>query len=518
MRTTILSVFLCLASIIAYPQTSYDILFSSSEHDEVGLFVLNDQFNNEQILSMYYECNLWDTVTPCTIRQFIYRIGISGDTIRWPFNDVRGDTTFMIEKIIKDPEGNYLWIGYGYDDYVGNRKKAFDYFAKWDSNYELIWETTHQRPSEFDPYMTTLCTHVLPLQNGNYLVGTSVTTVTTIENIEYYLMEVDFLNGNVLKEKIHNLWGYCYLMGLTYGFDSSEIMLHSASIYMNECNRSTPGIVYLDTETYDTIRTYCYNRDDDDPEKYWCVHLPYNAALYDNNTLIVAGTGDCTDLYGTDWPQHLFIYKYDSTMNLVERRFLTDQDTVIDAAWIDNLDINDNNEILVVGNHNRQTGTYVSKYDYIYVAKLDVNLQLIAERYIGGDAYYTAWSMAATNDGGVVITGTRYDYLVNDSEFDAFIIKTTGDLWVSQHENSNIPIHAAIVYPNPGDDNFTIRTTEYPSVLEIYNSTGVLVIVNKIDRLITQINTSQYKTGLYNWILKQDNRIIDSGKWIKSNK
>jgi hypothetical protein len=83
--------------------------------------------------------------------------------------------------------------------------------------------------------------------------------------------------------------------------------------------------------------------------------------------------------------------------------------------------------------------------------------------------------------------------------------------------SSSIPVHSAIVYPNPGNQQFTIRTTEYPSVVEIYDVYGNLQIKHKIEQRITQINTAKLFNGLFTWVLKKDDIILDKGKWVKTN-
>lgn len=499
-----------------FSQSSYNILFNSSEFDEVIWFVYDDKPNNEQIVLLNYECEGFDSV--CITRQKIYSISNYGDTLRWPFADRRNDTTFLVNSLIRDENGDYFMTGLAYSENSGPLRKAFDYYSKWNSNHEIIWESFHLRPPDFNPYMASDGIKILELINSNYLVGMTVTTVDTIMDIRYYFVEVDPMDGNVAKEKVLDLGGSSELQSLTYNLDSTEIILHSSRIYMRDCNRNTEGAVFLDPMTYDTLDTYCYNRDDDDPLKYWCVTTPYNAKVSKEGTLIVAGTGDCINATNRFIEHYLFAYKYDASFNLLDRKFLTNKDTIIDASWYESLDINDDNEILLAGNHDRQIGPWSSHYDYIYLAKLDQNLELISERYLGGDAYYTTYSMTATSDGGMVVAGTRFDYLINDFERDAFVIKTNGDLWVGEQENTSIPVHSAIAYPNPGNSQVSLRTTEYPAIVEMYDVYGNLRLVKHIDQLNTVINTTHLSDGLFTWVLKKNHIIIDKGKWIKMDK
>ncbi|NOX86111.1 MAG: T9SS type A sorting domain-containing protein [Chlorobi bacterium] len=498
--------------LLSNAQYSYDLLIRTPE-DEKAEFVYHDKLSDEQIMIVIVDCNS-STDTNCTAQCSIYTIDNTSDTTLWPFEDHRGDTLFSINNLVREETGDYFMTGIGWTlDSIGRPNDVFDYNTRWNSNHESLWETIHQRPQQFNGYSKSDMFNILKLINGNYLIGKSI--YAGDPRRYYYLTEVDPNTGTVIKEKVMPFRGG-YLQGLTYTIDSTEIMLHAGgSIYMRECKRNTEGVIILDTATYDTIRSYCYNRDNDDPEKYWCVHLPYNAKIRKDNKLIVGGTGYCHNVQQGVIERYLFVYQYDSGFNLLKRVFLTNPDTIIDAGWYQSMDINQDSEICLVGNHNRQKGPWSSIYDWIYLAKLDTGLNIISERYLGGDAYYTVYSMAATTDGGMVVAGTRYDYLVNNYERDAFVFKTDGGLWVGQHENSVIPIHSVIVYPNPGNQELNIRTTEYPSEFELYDTQGKLIMLQYVDQHITRLNTSDLLPGFYIWVLKKDCRIIDKGKWIK---
>lgn len=513
MKKHFLLINLVLLSFILKAQNTYNILFDSPQSDEVGWFVYNDKQNDQQIVLLSYEC--YNDEPDCAGRQFVYTITNEGDTIRWPFADRRNDTMFSINNLVSDENGDYFAVGLGWTkDSTGSTKNAFDYITKWDNTHNLIWENLHNRPEEYNPITATTHFKIMELMNGNYLVGMTVETIVPFD-ISYYLLEFSPDEGTILKEKVIHLGGNSFIQSLTYNFDSSAIMLHSGRTYMPECERHTEGIIFLNASTYDTIGTYCYNRDNDDPQKYWCVSQPYNAKFNKEGKLIVAGTGSCTNMIEGTFDHYLFAYEYDSNFQLSNRKFLTDKDIRIDAAWYESLDINENDEILLVGNHDRQIGPWCSINSYIYIAKLDKNLELLNERYIGGDAYYTVYSMAATSDGGIVATGTRFDYLVNDYERDAFIIKTDGGLWLDIPQVNEENVHRALVYPNPGSDELNIRTTVSESIFRLYNLNGALLIEQPVNALITTIITSSLPQGAYWWTLTQHGQLADKGKWIK---
>ncbi|MCF6169602.1 MAG: T9SS type A sorting domain-containing protein [Bacteroidales bacterium] len=498
-------------ALLSNAQYSYNVLIQTPANEEAE-FVYHDKLNDEQIVIVIVECFSSDTncVAECTI----YTLTNSGDTLRWPFVNRRNDTLFSINNIIQEDNGDYFMTGIGWTlDSIGRPKNAFDYNIKWNSNHEIIWESVHQRPAQFQGYSKSHNFKILKRIDNSYLVARTIWSGSPLQPYNY-LVEVNPTNGAVVKERTPPIIGL--LQSLTYTIDSSEIMMHMGSTYMRECNRNDVGVIMLDTATYDTIRGHCYNRDDDDPEKYWCVDTPYDAMIRKDGHLILAGTADCHNkIEGDLSEEYLFIYQYDTSFQLVNSTFLTDKDTINYGGWYETMDINDNNEICLAGVFNLGFGPWNPQYDWIYLAKVDENLVLMSERYMGGDATYEMFSMAATPDGGMVVSGTRYDYLVNDFEHDAFVIKTDGGLWVGQNETTTIPVHSALVYPNPGNDLIHIRTTEYPSVFELYDVQGKLILSTQIENHITSINIYSLTTGFYTWTLTEDKRIIDNGKWIK---
>lgn len=513
MKKTLLFFFFLLIVILqSLSQTSYDIVLATNYDDKIS-FVYHDMINNEQILLYTLDCPSDDT--NCISRRKIYRINSYGDTLILPFDEVRNDTLYEIEHLIKESDGNYFMTGVAWVTDTNNGwKYEYDYFLKWDENYNTLWESVYARPDKLDTLSISQNYKILKLVNGNYLVGRTVITRYIGYKRWYYLTEIDKTNGCMVKNKIQDYFGGL-LQGLTYNHDTSKILVHMSRNWLNECKRNSCGVYTIDTLSYDTLSSFCYNRDDDDPYKHWCVHVPYNAKIGADGNLILSGTGDCSNLYGGQ-EDYLFVYEYDTSFNLINRAFYTDPDTLYDAGWFESMDFNDTGEILIAGNHNRHVGPYSGIYSYIYLAKLDEDLQLISERYIGCDAEYVVHSMDATEDGGMVVSGTRYDYMVNDSEHDAFIFKTDANLWVDIPENSTMEIHSAIVYPNPGENAINLRTTEYPSTFQLFNVQGQVVTTQSIQNRISKINTSSLPKGIYFWVLHNDNKILDHGKWVKN--
>ncbi len=73
---------------------------------------------------------------------------------------------------------------------------------------------------------------------------------------------------------------------------------------------------------------------------------------------------------------------------------------------------------------------------------------------------------------------------------------------------------ACKVYPNPGNGFVTITAPFERSVIRFYDLQGRLVHAQLFD-FQTNINTANWKSGLYLWEIWQDTQKAASGKWVK---
>lgn len=92
------------------------------------------------------------------------------------------------------------------------------------------------------------------------------------------------------------------------------------------------------------------------------------------------------------------------------------------------------------------------------------------------------------------------------------------------HTNTGIidlwnPKNPLKVFPNPAIDiiNFQANNIETGSVLTIYNNFGQKIIEKKFDDLLIEINTSALIPGVYVYKLIKENKILNSGSFIKQN-
>ena len=125
---------------------------------------------------------------------------------------------------------------------------------------------------------------------------------------------------------------------------------------------------------------------------------------------------------------------------------------------------------------------------------------------------YGAFTSSATTDGGFVVTGTRYNFNV-DNRLDNFVLKIDADGMVGI-DDDNI-VDEIEVYPNPGKDVLNIRTGLKNARVEVYDMNGRMVYGQEITDNVTAVNTTSWLSGTYVWKVIADNKEAKCGKWIK---
>ena len=80
-----------------------------------------------------------------------------------------------------------------------------------------------------------------------------------------------------------------------------------------------------------------------------------------------------------------------------------------------------------------------------------------------------------------------------------------------------MPVHSVIVYPNPGKDMVYIRSGPQVNgaLLQLFDSNGKPVAEQRIDATLLQLPVQNLPKGVYPWRILKDNKLVDSGKWVK---
>lgn len=155
----------------------------------------------------------------------------------------------------------------------------------------------------------------------------------------------------------------------------------------------------------------------------------------------------------------------------------------------------------------------------LFIAKIDTNLNIIWEKLIGGDAYYSAMNVIATTDGGILMMATRNELNDNKDNLDIILIKMDTDGNIAWTQDFELPKAELFVYPNPAENILNIVIPSNISVnntiIEIYNNLGQNVLSKNINDNKTSIDISSLNKGMHVLIIKSKEGWKKSTKFIK---
>ncbi|NOU48369.1 MAG: T9SS type A sorting domain-containing protein [Bacteroidales bacterium] len=422
----------------------------------------------------------------------VYRISQFGDTTS--FRITKQDTSLMFYRLTKvrsEPSG-YILMGLGFK--LGDTQYSrFTIFIRLDSELNIIWQKIYRFN---DPYLGYRY-YGLELTNNDFLYACSNLN-------KLYLLKLSS-QGDSITSKITMNPEAGDLWGLTYNADSTKVLANTEFAYYNGGD-SISSAIEIDEETLDFTGHWFY------PDYF---RGPYRGMPYTENRMLAGGRLQWYHYNEdrVDWM--ISAYILDSDHNIIHQVHRTNPDTISRAAEIYGIDYVDPSIIYLGGTHNLQD-MIGHQPSWIYITRLNDTLGVVYEKYIGGDAYYWTNNITASPDGGVLITATVHDIGITYFQRDAMIIKLDANGSITgTTENKSIPISDAIVYPNPGCDVLQVSCGLPGTVFNLYDMSGKIVLIEKLNSFTTQINTALLVTGGYFWIITKNNNLIEKGKWIK---
>lgn len=201
--------------------------------------------------------------------------------------------------------------------------------------------------------------------------------------------------------------------------------------------------------------------------------------------------------------------------------YYNNADSILYAGFVTNTAIV-GADVFIVGNYlfDPIQWPFQNNPTFIQITRLDTNLNIIDHHFYGGDAVYTPYKIISTLDGGALITGIRYDHNYPDVQlYHPFVLKVNNEGMVTTDiDDEYNPIsHSAIVFPNPGKDilNLTSGIQLNHGMFTLYDMQGRPVITKEINATEMQFDASAVSSGSYVWKIVLNNKVMDSGKWIK---
>ena len=446
--------------------------------------------SNGDFVSILYknnnETNFYDS--------FLYKLNNDGDTL-FSKKFHKADTVLFLENIIscKSNPVEYLLHATCYKSNEDWRKTS-QVFYRIDSEFNIIWEKIYNlRPEEcYWPY-GSIYPQLLQKKDSGFIMATNI---DGIENLVFF--EISQF-GDSLKYRHYTADSAGkMLLNLTYNHDSSAYYAFTSYAHDYQGNIQ---VITIDTNLNQTdVNSLADN-----------FRFLSSSKLLPGGNIISAG--NYTSLLELSICA-LGIAKYDINKDITDSCLIgVDGIDIRKDGGFMSLDYYYPNSIYFAGTYDYDVGIWVQHPSWILIGLVDSSMNLVSEKYIGGDAYYRFNTLTATNDGGILVGALRYDYLTQDYEHDAYFFRFDSlEMTVSVGENKSPLVKNAIVYPNPAKDRFYLRTSQTNSRILIYDLSGNMVFSQQIENNITKIQSNKITPGVYVWKLIKESLQIETGK------
>lgn len=422
----------------------------------------------------------------------LYKINTEGDfidSIRI-LNPIDGKCEFFT--LLKISDSSFMAFGKYNEEFVNNL-----WIASFDFNLNKIFDFKML----VDGDIVTEYLYAIVNNSGNIVLASPYSDTGPFDS-EIFLLEIT-KDGTIIKEKFFDPSGG----GIELIFDLIQLNpLEYRLIKLGNIEKAFLKYIDLDTN---------FNIISENQLPYNMDHISYSSIKATSSSLYYSGIKIFPDKSG-DFEMGLIKTDYNNI--LIDSAHFGRLDTVDSPGIHNNLDFTTGNSIFYGGysNIDKTNPHYSSIPSWLLLNKLDTNFNIIWQKYYGGDACYVLWSLLATQDGGCVLAGTRYDDQIQFQERDVYIIKVNENGLITWTHNFPEIKNEILIYPNPGNDKVNIKTRNSTLKIEFYNSNGQKIIGRVINNQKITLNTSNLISGVYFYrIFNKNNIIIETGKWIK---
>jgi hypothetical protein len=478
-KCIIFIVLIFIGVVISKAQNSFELLIQNEE-DQIPKGLIEE--NNGNII-----CSIFDEPDAHLIKINIFGEIIGSLKIDSPVNG-----NCNISEFIKCDTDHFSAFGEFNTD-----TSFYLWYLKLDYNLTILKNILIPVP---DKIMGNY-TNCLINSKGNYIVSSSYGQLSYDRDI--FIIEFD-TNGVVLEEKY---WG-SGSSGIKLIFDIAEQTVNKYFFTGNSINLNDKSLCYIyEIDSNLTITNQQYIN--------WDIGNLNEIEFIEDSIFILSGVKYFPE-YEED---QLGLLKLDLNYNHIDSLNFGKwgNDTVDYPAFHNNLSYISKENIFYGGTSNLDLFNpfYTTMPSWFLLVKLSDTFEVQWQKYYGGDAAYNLLSILATQDGGCVMAGTRYDYQTQNQERDVYILKVNQEGIITWTYNFPETTRQAIVYPNPGRDEIWIKAIENNLRFDLFDINGNKILSQPIEKE-DNINTSHLQKGVYTYrILNQKAETIETGKWIK---
>jgi len=400
---------------------------------------------------------------------------------------LRQDAFNLIGTTIIKNNGNICGLGH---IYIEDENSSF---ALWQIELNDELEIIHQKVDTLDMHFGYIMNSFV--KNNNIYFHNLTSNVPFqfgLDNV--YLARLD-QNNNIIIDTLIEKWSYDFESNVL----NENIIIQTNSLDPNYANFNQVNQLDTNFNFINTVTSF----NPDSLSYFFSIHLSSDSNYY------FSAMRHREDAF---WVDSHAVLKTSSDFDQLHYK---DFDTI--PYWHftpDHNGIDTYENYVYTGGNFEYRGMQQTYPNYFTLTKMDTDLNIINQRYYGGDNNYLLNTIKTTTEGDVILAG-RYSKLDTDI-WNIFIMKVDENGLITSNKNQiDIPIKNAIIMPNPGTNYLELHTGVYPSELQLYNIKGQLIKSENIYKESSRINTQTLKSSTYIWHLVKDNELIETGKWLK---
>ena len=380
-----------------------------------------------------------------------------------------GENSFLTKMIHYNT--NIIVIGKVYNEFGDNL-----FFLKLDSNLQI-------NDCKFIPFQNNRHINYFNLlvdSDSSIIISGCSYAVSGNSYIQPFLYQING-NGDSIKTKYFNNSNIQVIYQLHESPDSSK---YFAFMDGYRVGYEISGILHLD-KNFDTI-------------EYHCLSSEYNyifssISLYDSLFLVTN-----LDLTSTQYLKICLINQNGVIKNYLE--FSKSSSTNEYPAYSPGISHRDGAIYIgATSGFDFSNPNYSTNDSWFHLIKMDENMNVIWEKWYGGDAYFFLRSVTATSDGGCLMVGTKYPHGIGNQFLQGHYVKVDSNGNVQWTQDIEIPELSYKVYPNPTQSVFNIENSEFKiQSIELYDISGrYLKSIQDCNNSTISIDLTPFSNGIY---------------------
>ena len=156
---------------------------------------------------------------------------------------------------------------------------------------------------------------------------------------------------------------------------------------------------------------------------------------------------------------------------------------------------------------------------FFTITKLDSNLNIQCQHFLGYDTWYRIFGIKALESGGAIVYGNKVREGFNQNQGEDIFAIRVGQNCELPTVSTNEPDHPMIsisAYPNPGINelSFTIEGFDPASLrVELIDVSGKVLFTAR--DLSNRVEVADMPAGQYFYRILQDEELLGVGAWVK---